>query len=157
MKLIYTLFSFQGFLFLPTTQLSLLMRIVLFIFLYLSGGVLLSYQDLYYLGLTYIIVYVGAIAIQFLFILMILNINQSSQRILKRSQVFSALLTYATVQAQKTDISYVLPTSWFVEYWTVNDIYSLSQILFLGYSSLLLYLGILLFIIFIGILSIGTK
>lgn len=50
---------------------SLLSRIVILIGLYLCGSIYFIYLDLYFLGLTYIIVYVGAIAILFLFILMI--------------------------------------------------------------------------------------
>lgn len=40
-------------------------RLVLLIVLYLAGSFLYSLLDFYFLGLTYIIVYVGAIAILF--------------------------------------------------------------------------------------------
>lgn len=47
------------------------------IIMYLLGGILLTYLDFYYLGLTYIIIYVGAIAIIFLFIIMMIEVQNT--------------------------------------------------------------------------------
>ena len=43
--------------------------------MFILGAGIFILQDFYFLGLTYIIVYVGAIAIQFIFTIMLLNID----------------------------------------------------------------------------------
>jgi NADH-ubiquinone oxidoreductase chain 6 len=63
------------------TFLSPFAKIAILILMYILGGIILTYLDFYYLGLTYIIVYVGAIAIIFIFVIMMLdsNVYQSKQ------------------------------------------------------------------------------
>ena len=63
------------------TYLSPFAKIAILILMYILGGIILTYLDYYYLGLTYIIVYVGAIAIIFIFVIMMLdsNIYESKQ------------------------------------------------------------------------------
>ena len=55
------------------TFLSPFAKIAILILMYILGGIILTYLDFYYLGLTYIIVYVGAIAIIFIFVIMMLD------------------------------------------------------------------------------------
>lgn len=56
-------------------NISPLHKIFILILLYLLGSLLMLLLDNYYIGLTYIIIYVGAIAILFLFVLMMMNIQ----------------------------------------------------------------------------------
>jgi len=50
-------------------------RMAFLILVFLSGSFLMILLDFYFLGLTYIIVYVGAIMILFLFVIMIIYMN----------------------------------------------------------------------------------
>ena len=52
-------------------------KVLLLIILYLLGSLLIIQLNNIYIGLTYIIIYIGAIAILFLFVIMMLNIQYS--------------------------------------------------------------------------------
>jgi NADH:ubiquinone oxidoreductase subunit 6 (subunit J) len=50
-------------------------KIIILILLYLFSSFLFILLDNYFLGLTYIIIYIGAIAILFLFVIMMMNLQ----------------------------------------------------------------------------------
>ena len=60
---------------------------------YLAGGCIFLLLDQYFLGLTLVIVYVGAIAILFLFTIFMVNVRLTVQKTTQTSSGILALLT----------------------------------------------------------------
>jgi NADH-ubiquinone oxidoreductase chain 6 len=71
--------TFASFLVLGSVH--VMTRLALLIFIFLVAGLFFMIIDFYFLGLTYIIVYVGAIAILFLFVIMLINTNATPSQI----------------------------------------------------------------------------
>jgi len=63
-----------GSIFLILGNLTPISQILLLIGIFLSASFLYLLMDFYFIGFTYIIVYVGAIAILFLFVLMMIDL-----------------------------------------------------------------------------------
>ena len=73
----FYLFAFFSSLFV-LAPLNHIYRILFLIGVFLCGSFIYTLLDFYFLGLTYIIVYVGAIAILFIFVIMMVQLNSSS-------------------------------------------------------------------------------
>nr|NP_150360.1 NADH dehydrogenase subunit 6 [Rhizophydium sp. 136]AAK84290.1 NADH dehydrogenase subunit 6 [Rhizophydium sp. 136] len=76
-KLICTIGILSSFLIL--TSLNPVTRLVLLIIVFIMSAFIYLLLDFYFLGLTYIIVYVGAIAILFLFVIMMSEVKETPQ------------------------------------------------------------------------------
>jgi NADH-ubiquinone oxidoreductase chain 6 len=156
---------FISLLFVSAIRSSDLTRVIYLILLYTLGGIYLAYLDLYYVGLTYIIVYVGAIAILFLFILMIIQTDSTVQL----SSFLSVSLPSVTIGMglgfiflwlswvpEGDMIRIMYESNWYkYSYGTcLSDIHNLSILLMGTYNLILLLLGIILWIILIGIIGL---
>lgn len=137
--------------------------------------------DFYFLGLTYIIVYVGAIMILFLFVIMMVQIqvlpNQPSDPTYVTSAIdvmpgnpsswwinlirgvillaggFAVIMIGAL--APNGVVNYCYP-SWTIEFKTMTDLETLANILYLGYPTALILIGIALWVVMIGIIKVTT-
>ena len=75
--------------FFVVSALNAIHRVALLIVVLLCGAFIFLILDYYFLGLTYIIVYVGAIAILFLFVIMMIQIHIAPQERILNSSEFS--------------------------------------------------------------------
>lgn len=69
-----------------------ILKIFLLIIIYILGSLLMVKLDNPFLGLTYIIIYVGAIAILFLFIIMMMNIQNNNNNNIYRNKFILYIL-----------------------------------------------------------------
>lgn len=118
--------------------------ILFMISLFVSTSLFLCSIDIVYIGLVYLIVYVGAIAMLFLFIVMLLNIREYNNTIssYKGSIPLAGIIGFVIFYIVGYSTSY---SSTITNYSTPGDISFLDQITSVGY---LLYTdNILLFII----------
>jgi len=140
---------------------NLLSKVIMLILFYLLGSIFILYLDLYFLGLTYIIIYCGAIAILFLFVLMI-----SPNIIIKDSTtgpklaygprlafIFLILGPLAHINGGAEGLYQLTYNSWLC-LWPVTDLTNITLILFNGYPLYFLIIGLFLWILLLGILTI---
>lgn len=126
--------------------------------------------NFYFLGLTYLIVYIGAIAILFLFVIMMVplenlnyNISQlkwaNSKKFYYYFSIFllTALmsLAYKFIDFDYNYIYQIYSLDWFNLIDQQTDITVLAYILFLYWPNIIVLIGILLWLILIGVLYIS--
>lgn len=159
---------------LASSNTSTLNRLALLICTFIMIGLDYKILDFYFLGLTYIIVYVGAISILFLFVIMITDTGKTPNSPLisknkKESNIYaiailllflSPLLVYfvqnSIITMERNDyiMEYFIP-SYNTEFLTITDIQSLGYILYLAYPIIIVLIGVLLWCVLIGILRIS--
>ena len=131
--------------------------LALLILLYFFGGLTLTYLDLYFLGLTYIIVYVGAIAILFIFLIMlVLDTNQTPTSGPLAVGVIFAPVTFGLIYftlPNHTDLLIHIP-NWYTSFLTLTDISSIANIFFNGYPFVIVLIALLLWVVLIGLLDL---
>ena len=128
-------------------------KILLQIQFYLLGSIFLIYSDQYFIGVTYIIIYCGAIAILFLFALLIspnLKMESKNQNFLDIRQIF-ILLCLSKLFISK--ISEIDSTNW-LNFQGLTDLDNIIVILFNGYPLYFVIMGLFLFLLLIGILEL---
>lgn len=162
--------SLLSILVLITSNTSTLNKLALLILTFIKIGLDYKILDFYFLGLTYIIVYVGAISILFLFVIMITDtgktpsnplIKNTNNKELNRILILLLILTPFLIHfADNTADSasyikeYFVP-SYNAEFISITDIQSLGYILYLVYPIIIVLIGILLWCVLIGILRIS--
>lgn len=124
----------------------LLNKVLLFIAIYLCGAYYLINLGLYFIALSYVIVYIGAIAILFLFIIMICSSNENTSQTRFKPSIFLFFIC---------GLWYSGPSSIYTIYQTnymslLLDIQNLSIFLF-NWPTTIILIGILLTSCLIGI------
>jgi len=159
MKICYIAISFIGLLasilLLIREGFNPISRLALLIIIFLMAAFSFLFLDFYFLGLTYIIVYIGAITILFLFVIMVLrtgsplNINLNNDESSwwwKGIKPFGlGLLLISLIKPfglGEPSLTYFYP-SWSFDYLYLTDIQSLGFTLFLAYPIVLLLLGLI--------------
>lgn len=134
-------------------------RLCMLIIVYQIGSFMYTIMDFYFLGLTYIIVYVGAIAIQFQFVIMMIPVG-----LIKQNHLFTILgiqglqLGFIILQTNTTNnqVTYFYPY-WSTAFITQNDIYTLGYSIYLVYPQALIQIGQSQFVTMIGIIAVTSK
>lgn len=131
--------------------------------------------NFYFLGLTYIIVYVGAISILFLFVIMITDTGKTpnSPILIQNNKesniygiatlllffivVFSYYYTWVPVFTMEENnyIKQIFVPSYDIEFLDITDLESLGFTLYLAYPIIVVLIGVLLWCVLIGILRIS--
>lgn len=142
-------------------------RLALLIFLFINTGLIYLILDFKFLGLTYIIVYVGAISILFIFVVKMTGNNRSPLNIKSKGVrldlilfITLAMAYLSTVSVDNNEAQYIYNyfiTDYETDFVSFTDIESFGYILYLGYPLIILLIGILLWCILIGILKISQK
>ena len=162
---------------LASSNTSTLNRLALLICTFIKIGLDYKILDFYFLGLTYIIVYVGAISILFLFVIMITDTGKTPNSPLLTNKVsniygtalsvlfllllFSPFTFYFSeavslgLESNNSNIQEYYVPSYNSEFLTITDIESLGYILYLGYPIIIVLIGVLLWCVLIGILRIS--
>lgn len=153
------------------TSVDYMTKLALLIKIFFMSGFIYLILDLRFLGLTYIIVYVGAISILFLFVIKmtqagrspkLLNKKENSLRIdfllIFLSKIFLGLYNknHLFLNYKPNDyIFHFFQSSYSSEFLTKTDIESFGFILYLGKPLIIVLIGVLLWCILIGILRIS--
>lgn len=128
-------------------------RLCYLIFVYLAGSFIYTFLDFYYLGQTYIIVYVGAIAIQFLFIIMMIPINIEKKKKRKKILYLPFIILFIFDYNYYTYFTYIYP-SWFQIFSTFSDLYTFGFSLYFVYPISQLLIAIAQWQTLIGIIAV---
>jgi|BogFormECP03_OM2_1039629.scaffolds.fasta_scaffold06523_1 NADH-ubiquinone oxidoreductase chain 6 len=161
-----------------------IVSVLYLILLFSSISCYLIFVGIKFIGLTYILVYVGAVSILFLFILMLINIRVSelisdtnnniplailaiiaffipfsnlvpdTKYNLNESFSFNNILESITNSSQ---ISYVTSNSWDSNLVDISDIISIGNIMYTSYSIWLLITSIILLLAMVGSIVITIK
>lgn len=108
-------------------DIPLLNKILLFIIIYIVGAYHLSLLDQYFLAISYVIVYIGAIAILFIFIIMICSSNDSNQE----SYIYPILFGIVFVLLPTENSLYtIMSLNYLISATPIHDIINLSVIIF---------------------------
>ncbi|ODV64588.1 NADH dehydrogenase subunit 6 [Hyphopichia burtonii NRRL Y-1933] len=129
--------------------LSPVQSILFLILLFVSTAICLYNQGFILMGILYILIYVGAIAILFLFILSLLKIDYTAQGTV--SPLIITLLTISLIPLDITYETYGIITE-------VNNVYNelitVGNILYTEYAILLGVTGVVLILSVVGAISI---
>ena len=142
------------------------MSVISLIGFFINGSSLLFFFKAEYLGIVYIIVYVGAIAVLFLFVVMMLDFKESSSLFNYRTEYFVAsvlfvflFLIYVFSFFYKFLFynyqTYYFHSSFTYKFWIMYvdplaDISTIGYVLFNYYSVYFLMSGLLLFVSMVG-------
>ncbi len=158
-------------------------RLALLITVFIKSGQLYKILDKKFLGLTYIIVYVGAISILFLFVVKktesgrapnieIVPIKKGSKAVGKkkagfRLDIFKGIILKSIILSNilKSDMNVLNESKikqyymvdYVTDYMTITDIEALGYIIYLAYPIITVLIGILLWCVLIGILRISGQ
>lgn len=161
------------------SSLNAIHRVVWLIILFTIGAFMFIILDHYYLGLTYIIVYVGAIAILFLFVIMMVQIKKTEElssygaevglKTKQKKQILlisllSAFWVYVFKKElalpriiSNPDISHYFFPDWSFDFYTFSDIQSIAQLIYMGYPTAIILISLILWTVMIGIIKITMK
>jgi NADH-ubiquinone oxidoreductase chain 6 len=153
---------YTSLLLLSSRSASTITRVALVICIYLLSATTFFVIDFPFIGLTYIIVYVGSIAILFLFVIMLIRVSSPST-----SNAYESLLVYFSLAFIKYsllflaylffspyDVYHFLNPSWDDEFETLTDIHTLGFNLFLAYPIIIITIAIILWIVLIGVICL---
>lgn len=150
-------------------------RLALLIKVFIKSGLKYITLDFKFLGQTYIIVYVGAISILFLFVVKKTEAGRSPNILIKPKEnnkikrrirldifkIFFKLLGLLIAQKGLGGTEYEIKnyyiSSYSSDFLTQTDIEYLGYALYLSYPIIILILGILLWCVLIGILRISGQ
>ncbi|MGV3278173.1 NADH-quinone oxidoreductase subunit J [Rickettsiales bacterium LUAb2] len=132
------------------------------VFAFINTSILFVLLKAEFLAMVMLIIYVGAIAVLFIFIIMLLNIKQSERRKILTKTFIGGLIVAALVAIEIAMIIkgsvFTLPS---LKNMSINDdtnnAYNLSLILYNNYSFIVILLGILLTIVVVGIVFINYQ
>nr|AEP20749.1 NADH dehydrogenase subunit 6 [Kryptoperidinium foliaceum endosymbiont] len=144
---------------------------VLFLVLsFLSSSILLFLFENEFLALFFLIIYLGAIAILFLFVVMMLDIKyrdlQSSRLYLPMGALIGVSLlievygTFSKVFSKNTNVSvfdHNLYSNWYDNLDALSDVYVLGQIFYTHYVLQILMAGLILYLAVIGVAFLTVK
>ena len=140
------------------------------LFVCISGYLILL--GMKFIGISYLLVYVGAVSILFLFILMLINIRTSELISNTNNNIPLAILvilaiyipynnllpnTKTTLGYDNVNILYVSSYTWDKHIVDVLDITSVGNIMYTNYSILLLITSIILLLAMVGSIVITIK
>jgi NADH:ubiquinone oxidoreductase subunit 6 (subunit J) len=124
---------------------SILCMIILFVAIAIS----LYSQGFILMGILYIMIYVGAIAILFLFILSLLKIDYSN-----KNSISSFILTFLIILFIPLDLSYESIGISETVFITYNELITVGSLLYTDYALLTMITGLILILSVIGAISI---
>lgn len=129
--------------------LSPVQSILFLIILFVSTAICLYSQGFVLMGILYIMIYVGAIAILFLFILSLLKIDYNNN-----NSISSFTLAFLIILFIPLDLSYDNIGISETVYTTYNELITVGSLLYTDYAILMIITGIILILSVIGAISI---
>ena len=129
--------------------LSPVQSILFLIILFVSTAICLYSQGFVLMGILYIMIYVGAIAILFLFILSLLKIDY-----INNNSISSFTLAFLIILFIPLDLSYENIGISETVYTTYNELITVGSLLYTDYAILMIITGLILILSVIGAISI---
>jgi len=129
--------------------LSPVQSILFLIILFVTTAISLYSQGFVLMGILYIMIYVGAIAILFLFILSLLKIDYNNN-----NSISSFTLAFLIILFIPLDLSYENIGISETVYTTYNELITVGSLLYTDYAILMIITGIILILSVIGAISI---
>lgn len=123
--------------------------ILFLILLFVSTAISLYSQGFVLMGILYILVYVGAIAILFLFILSLLKIEYSPKNVIS-----PYIIVILIIISLPLDLTYNVDGISEIVYTTSNELIIVGSLLYTDYSILMIITGLILILSVIGAISI---
>lgn len=140
------------------------------VFTFLSASILLFIFENEFLAFFFLIIYLGAIAILFLFVVMMLDIKYRELQISKQyfplgvligfSIFFELCQAFSKVFSKNTNFSLIehnIYVNWYNNADVLSDIYVLGQIFYTHYVLQILIAGLILYIAVIGVSFLTVK
>ena len=157
-----------------------IVSVLYLILLFSSVSCYLIFIDIKFIGISYLLVYVGAVSILFLFILMLINIRVSELISDTNNNIPLGILTILAVFIPYSDvlpdtntnildnikntyfffekqISYVSSYNWDSNIMDVSDITSIGNIMYTNYSIWLIITSLILLLAMVGSIVITIK
>jgi NADH-ubiquinone oxidoreductase chain 6 len=179
---IITIISIFSGIFIIVTK-NPIISVLYLILLFSSISCYLIFIGLKFIGISYLLVYVGAVSILFLFILMLINIRVSElisdtnnniplailailaffiplSNILPNNKINitqNNLLSNITNSSNTEHISYISSNSWDNNIISISDITSIGNIMYTSYSLWLIITSIILLLAMVGSIIITVK
>lgn len=141
---------------------NVIYRVGLLILQELVGAQLILLQGQNFQGQTYIIVYIGALAILFLFVIMMQKPSNTPSQppylsiLLVQTYVSYLLIPYLsdTSIIAEQNISHIITPNWTTSFIELTDIESMGYMIYVTYPIILIYVGISLLLVLIGIIIV---
>lgn len=149
---------------------NVIYRVGLLILQELVGAQLILLLGQNFLGLTYIIVYIGALAIQFLFVIMMIKPSNIPSLppylsillvtifilITGYNSFFASLAPLSTsgIDTLSTINTTIITPNWTTSFQELTDIESMGYMIYVSYPLILVYVGISQLLVLIGIIII---
>lgn len=137
---------------------------------FLSSSIILFLLENEFLALFFLIIYLGAVAVLFLFVVMMLNIKYTE---LQNSilyfpvgifigftifvEVLGAILKVFSFNTNQTSTNHNYYVNWYDSLDSYSDLYVLGQILYTHYALQILMAGLILYLATIGVAFLTTK
>lgn len=145
-----------------TTTSSGVDRLLLLVVIFLLTGGLYLLHDFYFLGLAYVIVYCGAIAIIFLFVLMMISLDGGSSNSNRQPWGVGILSVVALVVwsvATRGGVGggiyfYLYPTLASLIFPLASDIFNFGGMIYLAYPLSLIIVAMALFVVLLGVIRL---
>ncbi len=133
--------------------------VIFLVMVYLAGGCIFLLLDQYFLGLTLVIVYVGAIAILFLFTIFMVNVRLTVQKTTQTSSGILALLTlflssFLFYHSGSSHLHELHSHDWANLASQSSDLVMLGTMIFESYPLPLLLVGFLLLVVMVAIIKL---
>jgi NADH-ubiquinone oxidoreductase chain 6 len=147
-----------------------IISVLFLIALFINISLYLIIIGLTFIGISYLLVYVGAVSMLFLFILMLIDIRISELYVNNNNYIFLSFITvfiyffflinsniYNTLNSTKDGINTVIYNSW-EGFITENyDIMSIGNLLYSNYSIWLILVSLILLLAMVGAIIINIK
>jgi NADH-ubiquinone oxidoreductase chain 6 len=138
-------------------------RLAIFIAVFVISSIILIFLDYAFMGLTYIIVYVGAISILILFVIMLIDdttLNSKEKDGFARTYIGFIIIKVALISfilplsLDYSDVYFYILPSGFTDFMYFTDINILGSLLFIYYPIVIIIMTLLLWLVLIGVLAI---
>lgn len=165
---IFSLLSVLSAVLVITTK-NPIVSVLFLISLFLVISVNLIMVGMHFIGLSYLLVYVGAISILFLFVLMLINIRISeltsyTGNSIPLALIFSMVLYFAvegvfvnSSQLSPVDIDLATSTKWDGLLTSSSHISSIGNIIYTSYAPWLILVAMILLLAMVGAIAITIK
>jgi len=135
------------------------------VFVFINTSTIIIYSGIEFLGILFIIIYVGAIAVLFLFVIMMLNIKVSIKESLLQQKIPLVLFTIITftylfiVSTKPLLLQQLISNElhWFLIKSPITNIEAIGNVLYTIYFDLFIVVGIALLLAMVGAIMLTLK
>lgn len=131
-----------------------IVRLFLLVVIYTQASFQFISQNFPFIGLTYLIVYVGAISILFLFVIMMLEQTNQNQSIQGVILPITTQLVLLYLLEKTEDVYTIFNIQWINKIGLLTDIQNLGLFFYQEFGIALVFIGLFLWMIMIGVIAV---